>query len=96
MARTVTVEKRKRGFAGWLARILFWGWTLVMGAMFVIAFMAGGRTPAETEAEKVGSGLGILLASSVVFWIWALGALVLGIFVLATRGRKITVTETVE
>lgn len=94
MARTVTVEKRKRGFAGWLARILFWGWTLLMGAMVAIAFTAG--PPAETEAEKVGSGLGILLASSILFWIWAAGALVLGIFVLATRGRRIMVTETVE
>ncbi|MFB2530687.1 hypothetical protein ACEYYA_00800 [Paracoccus sp. p3-h83] len=96
MSTTVTrIEKRKRGVFGWLFLLLFIGFNLLM----LFAFISGVGGSAEqashltTEAERAGAALGTALGAGFLLSIWAAGAIILGIIVMLTRGKKI-ITET--
>lgn len=48
---------------------------------------------AQTDAERAGAGLGTALGGGLIVMIWALGDVILGMFVLFTRRKKIIETE---
>ncbi len=94
---TVTrVEKHKRGFFGWIFLLLFWAFNLLMLAWLVVGLGAAGRgiEQAASAAERTGAEVGTFIGAVMIFVIWGAGAMVLGLFVLLTRGRKVIV-ETV-
>lgn len=98
MAKTIQVEKRKRGFFGWIFLLLFWAFNIAMVAA-IIAGMNGSAEHAATlttDAEKAGAGIGMALGLSMLLSIWVMGDILLGIFVLLTRGKKIITTEVIE
>lgn len=93
MAEQVTrklVEKRRRGFFGWVFMLLFWAFN----ALMVVSLFSGISKNAEqyrtlaTEAERQGAAAGTGLGIMMLLMTWAAGAVVLGLLVLFTRGRK--------
>ena len=97
MSRTVRVEKRQRGFFGWIFLISFWGFNAIM----LFALFSGLAGTAEqsasitSDAEKAGFAVGTALGVGMLVALWAAGAMILGLFVLFTRGKK-TIIETTE
>lgn len=91
---TVQREVRKRGLFGKLMKALFIGFNLLMIIWVVGAFKAGGDLPAAaSEAEQAGRAIGGVIATSMILGIWAAGDIILGLFVLFTRGERILITE---
>lgn len=94
---TITTEKRKRGFFGWIFLLLFWGWQLLMGASLFkgMADASNQLQYATSEAARAGATIGIGMGVTMVLVVWALGTAILGAMVLMTRGKKILITKEV-
>lgn len=91
---TVTrIEKRRRGFFGWIFLLLFWGYNALMLAWLVVGLgAAGGEIERSTSAAaRTGAEIGTFIGATFIFVIWGAGALVLGLFVLLTRGSKVII-----
>lgn len=93
MTTVIRTEKRKRGFVGWIFLIIFWLFNILM----LVSLFAGINGTIEktalltTEAEKAGAAVGTVIGVGMILTIWALGAAILGLFVVFTRGSKVTV-----
>lgn len=96
MTTTIRTEKRKRGIFGWVFLLLFWGFNAIMA----VAFFAGISDSVDkgsqltSEAEQAGHAIGSVIGMGMVLGIWVMGAVLLGIFVLLTRGKKVIVETT--
>lgn len=94
MATTTQVETRKRGFFGWIFLIAFW----LFNAFMAFCLFAGLSDNADqykqlsTEAERAGHAIGTTLGVGMILGIWVLGAILLGLMVMMTRGKKIIKT----
>ena len=87
---TLQIERRKRGIFGWIVAIIFWTFNILTAVWLFGAFKAGSEMPA-TEA---GIAIGIGVAVTVILWTWLFGAIILGIMMFFTRGKRII--ETIE
>ncbi len=97
MAKTVRTEKRQRGVFGWIFLILFWGFNAIM-LFSIIAGIAGNTAGMEqlaTDAERTGYAAGTAIGVGLMIMLWAAGAIILGLFVFLTGGKKV-ITETTE
>ena len=89
MARKL-IERRRRGFFGWIFLVIFWAANGVMALWLFSAMGEWGKLAQRTmsEAEKTGTGLGIAMGLGVIFSIWACVAAVTGLFAYMSRGPK--------
>lgn len=96
MSTVIRTEKRKRGFFGWIFLLLFWGFNALMAFGFFAGLSNNAQQAAlmTSEAEQAGYAIGTALGVGMLLTIWVLGAILLGIFVLLTRGKKIIVETT--
>jgi hypothetical protein len=82
------------GFFGWIFLILF---LLFNGLMVVWLFSYWSTVlPMSTtgsQAGRAGAAIGTTLGTGFIISIWTCGSIVLGLFVLFTRGRKVIVEE---
>ncbi len=83
----------KLGFFGWLWRILFVGWQVLMVAWFLgytteVAPMVEGD-----DAASVGAAIGVGLSWMVILFFWVCGTIILGLFVLLTRRTRALVPD---
>ena len=89
MARKL-IEKRRRGFFGWLFLLMFWGWNVLMAfALFAgldknVQHYGKLATEAERQGYAAGTGIGVML----ILIAWAAGAVILGLIAYFTRGRR--------
>lgn len=93
MAKTIRTETRKRGIFGWFFLILFWAFNALM-AMAILFGISGSTDRAATlasEAEKAGHAIGTFLGVGMLVSLWAAGALILGLLVAFTRGKKVII-----
>jgi len=84
------IEKRRRGFLGWIMLTSFWLVNLGMAALLVSYMVASGEQ-AQTltsEAEQAGFALGTAMGVSMLVSLWAGLALITGLLAFMTRGRK--------
>ncbi len=90
MARTL-IETRRRGFFGWVFLVLFWGWNMLMAAALFIGMSENASTYQRltSEAERTGHNLGTGLGMMMILSVWASGALIIGLAVLLTRGKRV-------
>ncbi len=95
MATIIRKEIRKRGFFGWIFLILFLLFNVLMLAWLVSYWSTLASTTTGSDAEAAGKAIGGTIGSSMLIVIWAAGDIVLGLFVLLTRGRKTIIEETV-
>jgi hypothetical protein len=47
----------------------------------------------HSDAERVGAAIGTTLGVSMIIGLWVAGDIILGIFVLLTRGTKVIISE---
>lgn len=84
------IEKRRRGFFGWIFLLLFWAFNAFMlYGLFSGVGENAKRSAALAEsssrlAHDVGTGIGLML----VLIVWAAGSVILGLMAYFTRGRQ--------
>ncbi|WP_164937734.1 DUF4339 domain-containing protein [Bradyrhizobium guangxiense] len=92
--RVVRTEKRKRGFFGWLFLIVFLLFNGLMAAwLFSYWSQVLPMTTNGSDAGRAGAAIGTTMGTGLILSLWTCGSLVLGLFVLFTRGRKVIVEE---
>lgn len=82
------VERRKRGFFGWIFLLIFIAWNLLMLFAFVKGMSAVSDTAGMSAAEKAGHDVGAGIGAIVILVVWALGSVITGLLALLTRGSK--------
>ena len=94
MPTIVRKETRKRGIGGKIIKWLFIGFNLLM-LIWLFSYWSeiGGKFGNLNEAEQSGAAVGTMLGTTVLMIIWGAGALILGLFVLLTRGKTVIVEE---
>lgn len=95
MSEVVRIEKRKRGFFGKIIKFVFIAFNLLMLAWLVFGVNKAGSGIGNlaTDAERAGAAIGTALGASMILMIWAIGDIILGIFVVLTRGQKIIIEK---
>lgn len=97
-AKMVTGYKEVRGnvgFFGKICRFLFWGWQALMVfwllkySMDVAPIINASTSP--TGHVNIGTGIGVTMAVGTIVFFWVAGSVILGLFVLFTRGPKMLV-----
>lgn len=81
------IEKRRRGCFGMLIAVAFWVFNVVMALWIVGAWFS--TTLESTPGMEGLEGVAVFVATGVLLWIWLFGAIILGIMMFATRGRKV-------
>jgi hypothetical protein len=96
VATTVTTEKRKRGFFGWVFLLIFWLWQIIMIVSLVsgLSGSSGVYNSATSDAGRAGAAIGTGLGVTAILVFWCLGTIILGFLVMFTRGKKILITRT--
>ncbi|RUW62123.1 hypothetical protein [Mesorhizobium sp. M7A.F.Ca.US.008.03.1.1] len=91
------IETRKRGFFGMLFWWMFLAFNALMGLwMFAGIKGASQQYQATTDAAShVGTAIGGSIAIGILLWIWVFGDIILGLLVLLSRGKRITIEQTV-
>ena len=84
------LRKRKRSFIG---KLFKWGFILfnILMLVWLVAGMNAASdvvSSAASEAEKAGAAIGAGIGTVMIFSVWGVGDVVLGIFVLLTRPRE--------
>lgn len=90
MANTIQIERRKRGFFGWIFLILFWLFNAVMLVSCVSGLSSVSTTYSglSNGAERAGAAIGTTIGMTMILGVWAAGAVILGLLVLFSRGPK--------
>jgi beta-lactamase regulating signal transducer with metallopeptidase domain len=92
---TVQREVSDRTFFGKIIKWVFIGFNIVM-LIWMIAGMAGAAETASTassEAEQAGAAIGTGIGFMMLLMIWAAGDVVLGLFVMLTRRKKLITVD---
>lgn len=86
----VQLRKPIRGPFGKFVKWLFIGFNVLMVMWLVSYFMSIGQhtNAAESNAEKAGTVIGATIGTGILVFLWALGDIVLGLFVLFTRPKS--------
>lgn len=96
MTKIIRKETRKRGFFGWLFLIIF----ILFNAFMAFGLFSGlnnaSKLTANSEAERAGHAVGTALGGGFILFVWLAGAVILGLFVALSRGKKIIVEEVVK
>ncbi|MBN9044652.1 MAG: hypothetical protein J0H18_03165 [Rhizobiales bacterium] len=96
MAKIIRKETRKRGIIGWFFLLAFIAFNIFMAFGLFAGINNASKVQAASDAERAGQAIGTVLGSGFLLFIWLAGVVILGFFVLLSRGRKIIVEETVE
>ena len=92
---TIQVEKRKRGIFGWIVAMLFWGFNVLM-AVWVLSFwgsLGGLYDQSEDQYVQAGTAIGGTIGTGMLFALWFFGAMILGLMMFFTRGKKVITTR---
>jgi hypothetical protein len=83
------IKKIKRGFLGKLFKFLFIIFNLFMLVWLISYFNSIGEIVSDSnnKAEHVGATIGATLGTGFLVTVWALGDIILGLFVLLTRPK---------
>jgi hypothetical protein len=87
---TVQIESSKRGLFGWIIAVLFWGWQALMVVWLAGAVTVIGQKAQDyhTHAEQTGVAIGATVGAAFILFVWVLGAAILGMMMIFTRGRR--------
>jgi hypothetical protein len=93
--KIVRVEKRQRGFFGHLFKWVFIGFNLLMAYAMFSGLNGASEVyqSAGSDAGRAGASVGMVLGAGMLLALWVAGDIILGFFVLMTRGKKVIVEE---
>jgi hypothetical protein len=94
MATIVRKEKRQRSFFGNFIKWAFIGFNVLMLVWVISGINTVSGLKADSEAARVGHAIGATIGFGMILGLWVMGDIILGLFVLLTRGDKIIVEET--
>jgi hypothetical protein len=89
----VRTEKRQRSFIGKICKWTFIGFNVLMLVWVIGGMNNVSKIQTSSQAEQIGAGLGAAVGFGAIGIIWMFGAIILGIFVLLTRGNKVIIEE---
>jgi hypothetical protein len=97
MTTIVRTEVRQRTVLG---KIIKWAFILFNLLMLTWMLLACGTVTesmnaADSDAAQAGTAVGGAIASGMLLFVWMAGDVILGLFVLMTRGKRIIVDEAV-
>lgn len=91
---TTTITKHQRGFFGRIWQVLFWLFQAAMVTLVVINLSAANTVIsadcAGESACQAGAAIGSGLIAATGWFVWILGTIILGILMMATRGKLVT------
>lgn len=92
---TVQREVSDRTFFGKLVKWVFIGFNILMLIWMVSAGAAVSdvSTHAVNDAQRAGTAIGAGIGMTLILLVWGLGDVILGMFVLFTRRKKIITVE---
>lgn len=93
MAVNYVEVKGRLGVFGWISRILFWGWQIIMLA-WAYGFTSQAATivsESQSEAYKAGASVGVFIGWGLILFFWVGGSVILGLFALMTRPARMLV-----
>ena len=93
MSTIVRTEKYQRSIFGQLVKWSFIAFNVLMLIWLVGGLGAVSNIQTQTAAERAGHVIGATLGFSIIVGIWLAGAVILGLFVLLTRGTKVIVED---
>lgn len=95
---TIQREVRKRGFFGKICKWIFILFQILMIIWLVSYWIDIGQTidSSDSEAERIGSGIGATIGTSMLLFFWVAGTIVLGAIAYFTKGKKFLITEEVD
>lgn len=94
MSTVIRTEKRRRTIFGTVIKWVFICFNVLMLMWFIDASTRISQMTVDLDAGRVGQAIGATLGFSFLFGIWTAGVILLGVFVLLTRGDKIITEET--
>ena len=94
MSTTVRIEKRKRTIFGQFVKWVFISFNVLMLLWLVSAMSIVSQMAPTSEAERAGHFIGATLGFSMILSVWVMGAMILALFVVLTRGDKVIIEET--
>ncbi len=85
-------EVSDRTAFGKLVKWIFIGFNILMIFWLIVGFGSASDSMQNTvnDAERAGAALGTTIGMGMIIILWALGDIILGMFVLFTRRKKIT------
>ena len=93
MSTVVRIEKRQRSAFGQIVKWIFIAFNVLMLIWLISGMSAVSQMTPDSDAARAGHAIGAAIGFSMVLGIWVMGDLILGLFVLLTRGNKIIVEE---
>lgn len=93
MAAVVRREKRERTALGKLIKWVFIGFNIAMIIWIVGGLNAVSKIEVHSTAEQAGRAIGSAIGFASLLMLWAIGDIILGIFVFFSRGDKIITEE---
>lgn len=80
----------QRSFFGKLIKWIFIGFNLLMLFWLISGMMGASEvvSSASSDAEQAGAAIGTGIGMFLIFTVWAIGDIILGIFVLLTRPKN--------
>lgn len=90
---TKTITTHKRGFFGRIWQILFWLFQAAMIALIWANYTAVQESNGSCEGEaacQAGVAIGGSMIAAGGWFVWMIGTVILGILMLATRGKLVT------
>jgi len=89
----VIIEERKRGWFGKVIKVTFYIFNAFMALWFVLTVMTKTDLPNCTgefaDACNAGQSVGVFASLVLLAVVWLIGGGILGLLLLATRGKKI-------
>lgn len=88
-------EIRKRGVFGHIFKWLFILFNILMAWMMLSywAKIGGSFDHMSSDAERAGGAIGATIGTGLLLFFWVAGDIILGLFTLLTRGKRILITE---
>jgi hypothetical protein len=85
-----TLKVAKRGFFGKLFKWSFILFNILMVLWLFSAFSGAGNAMnnSTNEAEQIGTAIGATMATGMIVTFWAIGDIILGLFVFFTKPKQ--------
>lgn len=93
MSTIVRTEKRVRSPFGQFVKWVFIAFNVLMLLWLVSGMDAVSQMTTDSDAARAGQVIGAAVGFSMVLSFWVMGDLILGLFVLLTRGDKVIIEE---
>ena len=95
MSHVIRTESYKRGFFGWIFKVLFIIYNAAMALWLISYWVQISKLTTASDAERTDAAIGGGIGTGVILFMWVMGAVILGLLTYFSRGRKIVIEKTI-